>query len=151
MKARSLGSRNGGLLYFTVVDRPQFRSGGDDDLPRPELISKNDARSTVGLLGGEKSLHCRCHDLARARGVSKFHQANARGHDGAEVISTTEVVQVMSADLEAQEWNGGQACHVPKLSSPLVIGIEIVEPRREAFMWETLSCHGYKVLFELQI
>ena len=35
-----------------------------------------------------------------------------------------------------------QPCHVPRLSCPSVIGTEIVEPRREAFVCETLPYRG---------
>lgn len=34
---------------------------------------------------------------------------------------------------------GNKPCHVPRLSRPLVIGTETVEPNREAFVCETLS------------
>jgi len=38
-----------------------------------------------------------------------------------------------------REHDKDQPCHVPRLSAPLAIGIEIVELRREAFMRETPS------------
>jgi len=101
----------------------------------------------VGLLEG-KSLHDRCHDPARVRDVSKFRQVNAWG---CRVDQHNRVDQVTAEDLEAREWNGDQPCHVPRLSSPSVIGMEMVEPRREAFVWETLLRHGYQCWFELWI
>ena len=79
--------------------------------------------------------------------VSKFCQVNAWGYSGVGLVSKAKVDRGLSADLEAQEWNGDQPCQVPRLSSPLVIGTEIVEPKSEAFVWETLSCHGHEGWF----
>jgi hypothetical protein len=53
-------------------------------------------------------------------------------------IQRTVDSEVAIAGLDRKGRKGDQPCHVPRLSCPSVIGMEIVEPRREAFVCDTL-------------
>jgi hypothetical protein len=53
-------------------------------------------------------------------------------------VQRTVDSEIAIVGLDRKGRKGDQPSHVPRLSCPSVIGMEIVEPRREAFVYDTL-------------